>query len=205
MTDRTLVIACGHELSLALLEGNTVLGQLDMAMQRGHAEAIVPAIARLLAPFGGRQADCARVVVETGPGSFTGLRIGLAAASALALAWKAALVGVRSTQLVAADMRSRGEERELLVLLAAPRGQVWLEKFAAASLCSTLPAVALAPADARQLALTVPLLAGSAITPLGLAGIQVQPRAAAVAAMPAAAFGRAEPHYVRISDGSTRC
>ena len=138
-----LAIATGHNLSLAAIKGGRVLASTDRRLTRGHAEALLPAIAELLAPLGGRGWPCRRLLVETGPGSFTGLRIGLAAASGLALAHGAELLGVRSTQLVAAEVRAAGEVRELLVALVAPRGQVWLERFAAGDTRSLGPAEAL--------------------------------------------------------------
>lgn len=201
---RRLVIATGHELSLALVENGRVLASWHNPVQKGHAEAIVPAIAELLAPLGGSGVVCDDVIVETGPGSFTGLRIGLAAASALALVWKADLRGVRSTQLVAADVRAMGHDGELLVMLAAPRGQIWVERFAASGLRSIMPPMALTREAARQMAGDAVLCAGSAPAVLSLPGIELQPRATAAAYVPTDELGPATPVYVRISDNAAR-
>jgi tRNA A37 threonylcarbamoyladenosine modification protein TsaB len=62
------------------------------------------------------------VLVEVGPGSFTGLRIGIAAARAFGIGWGAEVHGVSSVAMVAAPVA----ERPLWVALAAPRGQAWL-------------------------------------------------------------------------------
>lgn len=193
LTDRTLVVATGHDLSLALLADGQLLAERNSAISRGHAEAVVPEIAALLAPFGGAAARCGAVVVEVGPGSFTGLRVGLAAAQALAIAWKAPLLGVRSTLLVAADARASGLHDRLLVLLAAPRGQIWVEGFAAGSLESLGPPAALSPVEAAALRGRYPETAGTGpdVT-LGL-----PPRAAAVAGLAQEHLGKAELLYVR--------
>jgi tRNA threonylcarbamoyl adenosine modification protein YeaZ len=186
------VIATGHDLSLALLHDGQPVAGLHQPMAKGHAEALVPAIAGLLAPFGGPAHRCDRIVVETGPGSFTGLRVGLAAARALALAWGADLRGVRSTQLVAAEARSAGHGESLLVALAAPRGQVWIEGFGGGT---PLAPQALLPADAQALAGRFAAVAGTAL--LGPGQSATPPRAAAVAALALSELGGAEILYVR--------
>lgn len=197
---RTLVVATGHDLSLALLNDGELLAERNEPMSRGHAEAIVPAIASLLNPFGGSSARCDRVVVETGPGSFTGLRVGLSAATALALAWRAELKGVRSTELLAADVRADGRDEELLVALGAPRGQVWVEGFAAGGLESLGAPEALTPAEARQRAAGFALVAGSAEFVGGAGGLVLSPRAGAVSGLALSELGEAELLYVRAAD-----
>lgn len=99
---RQLVIDCATEAcSVALFDsGVLVAGTLEM-LGRGHAERLVPMIAEL--PGKGR-ADL--IVVNTGPGSFTGIRVGLAAAKALALAWGARLQGYQTPALIAAMARA---------------------------------------------------------------------------------------------------
>ena len=99
---RTLVIDSATEAcSAALFEnGSLVAGAYDV-IGRGHAERLVPRIAEL--PDKGR---AGRVVVSLGPGSFTGTRIGLAAARALGLAWQAEVLGYPTLALVAAMARA---------------------------------------------------------------------------------------------------
>ncbi len=144
-----LVLATGHALSLALLDGPRLLAEYHEAIFKGHAEALMPAIAQLLRPFGGRMAPVDSIIVETGPGSFTGLRIGLAAAQALGLTWGVPVHGVRSTQLTQAAARARGFTGPLLVALAAPRGQIWTEAFAADG-ASAGPPLARTPQEVRD-------------------------------------------------------
>jgi tRNA threonylcarbamoyl adenosine modification protein YeaZ len=192
-----LVIATGHDLSLALLHGADVVAERHSAMLKGHAEALVPAIADLLAPFGGAAHRCDRILVETGPGSFTGLRVGLAAGRALALVWGAELLGVRSTQLVEAEVRANGTAGGLLVALAAPRGQIWVEGFGPGL---AHPPQALTVAEAEALAARYPRVAGTALLP---AGTDLRPpRAAAAHGLAFPGLGEAEILYVRAPDAT---
>ena len=95
---KTLVIetstaAC----SVALIEGGAVIASAHEVVGRGHAERLIPMIAEL--PEGGR-AD--RILVDCGPGSFTGVRVGIAAARGLGFAWGAPVHGFSALPLVAA-------------------------------------------------------------------------------------------------------
>lgn len=95
---RTLAIeTSGNACSIALLDGGDILAERHENVGRGHAERLIPWISEL--PGGGR-AD--RIIVGCGPGSFTGVRIGIAAARALGLGWAASVTGVSSLALLAA-------------------------------------------------------------------------------------------------------
>lgn len=103
MNERRLVIDCATPaLSIALFEDGQCLAAQHSELGRGHAEALLPAIAAL--PDGGR-AD--RILVDVGPGSFTGVRVGLAAATALGFAWGVPVQGYGCLDLVAAMVRAR--------------------------------------------------------------------------------------------------
>lgn len=91
---------------------------------RGHAERLVPMIAGL--PDQGR-AD--RIAVSLGPGSFTGARIGLAAARALALAWEVPALGYPTLALIAAAARQQAGEQPLSVCTTGGHGQWFLQPF----------------------------------------------------------------------------
>ena len=97
---RTLAIECATEAcSVALFDDDEAIGASHQELGRGHAERLIPAIAEL--PDKGR-AD--RILVSLGPGSFTSVRIGLAAARALGLAWKAQVLGYPTLALVVCDL-----------------------------------------------------------------------------------------------------
>lgn len=98
---RTLVIETATEAcSAALFEGGELVAGAYEILGRGHAERLVPMIAEL--PGKGR---AERIAVSVGPGSFTGVRIGVAAARALGLAWEAEVIGYPTLALVAAMAR----------------------------------------------------------------------------------------------------
>src|SRR6478672_11586991 len=81
----------------------TCIAQTDEIIGRGHAERLVPMIAELLA---GRRPDS--VLIGVGPGSFTGIRVAIAAAQGLAIGWDAELLGMSSLALLAAGARCDG-------------------------------------------------------------------------------------------------
>ena len=122
---RILAIETASEAcSVALFEGSTTLAQDHRVLGRGHAEQLVPMIAGL--PDKGR-AD--RILVSLGPGSFTGVRIGLATARALGVAWKAEVLGYPTLRLVAA----RGwqpDPRAVTVCMNGGHGEWFVQNFA---------------------------------------------------------------------------
>lgn len=123
---RTLVIESATEAcSAALFEGNTLLAGNFEVIGRGHAERLVPMIAEL--PEKGR---AERIVVSLGPGSFTGVRIGLAAARALGLAWRAEVLGYPTLALVAA-MALQQRRTAVTVCMTGGHGEWFVQDFAA--------------------------------------------------------------------------
>jgi tRNA threonylcarbamoyl adenosine modification protein YeaZ len=147
---RTLVIdtataAC----SVALFEGERLLAYTHDVVGRGHAERLVPMIAAL--PDGGR---AGRILVDVGPGSFTGIRVGIAAARALAFGWGAALAGYGAPSLVAVAALA-DDPAPLAVVMEGGHGEVFMQGFVAPFAAldaarSLTPAAALAALDGRR-------------------------------------------------------
>ena len=75
-------------------ESAGIMAHESLAMQRGHAEALMPLIKRVMDRAGLAYAALDRVAVTIGPGSFTGLRVGIAAARGIALAAGKPAVGL---------------------------------------------------------------------------------------------------------------
>ncbi len=114
-------------LQLALLAADGQLETLVEDMPTGQAERLFPALASLLARAGAGYADLSRIAVSTGPGSFTGLRIGLSAARGLGLALGLPVLGIPS--LLALSLA--GPDAPVAVLLDARRDEAYLQLFSA--------------------------------------------------------------------------
>lgn len=149
---RTLVIDCATEAcSVALFDGDALLSGECRTLGRGHAEALIPMIAAL--PGNGR---AARIAVALGPGSFTGVRVGLAAAKALAFAWQASLVGYPTLSLIAAQALAHLPDevfQGVCVAITGGHGEWFVQEFAAdgaplGDLASLAPTAAAAVARA---------------------------------------------------------
>lgn len=125
---KTLVIDSATEAcSVALFDsGRLVAGHFEI-LGRGHAEHLVPMIARL--PAKGR-AD--RIAVSLGPGSFTGVRVGIATARALAYAWNAHIIGYPALALIAAMARMQEGAVPVGVAMTGGHGEWFVEGFDAA-------------------------------------------------------------------------
>lgn len=188
---RTLAIECATEAcSVALFEGTVLRDARHEILGRGHAEHLVPLIASL--PDRGR-AEAIRV--SLGPGSFTGVRIGIAAAGALGVAWSAQVLGYPTLALVAAGVVETGailpgtpdvrDSTGVLVCMAGGHGEWFVQPFGAAGQ-PTGPLRSLAPAEAAA-AYDQPIVVGSRAHEL----IALRGLGQAVRALPNAALAMA--------------
>lgn len=124
---RRLVIETASEAcSVALFEGERLIAHDHRVLGRGHAEALVPMIADL--PERGKAQE---ILVSLGPGSFTGVRIGIASARALGVAWGAQVLGYPSLALIAAIAREETGESEITVCINGGHGEFFVQNFGA--------------------------------------------------------------------------
>ncbi|RMF12046.1 MAG: tRNA (adenosine(37)-N6)-threonylcarbamoyltransferase complex dimerization subunit type 1 TsaB, partial [Alphaproteobacteria bacterium] len=119
--------------SAALLEGDVVRAHAFEVLGRGHAERLVPMVQDVMAAAGRGFSDLDLIGVTVGPGTFTGVRIGLAAARGFALAQGLPVAGVTSTEVVAEAVALAPEGDDLPPRLAvihdARRGEVYIQLF----------------------------------------------------------------------------
>lgn len=115
--------------SVALYDSATgqVLAEASEAMTRGHAEALLPMVERVLKASGLGFAQIDRYASTIGPGSFTGIRIGIAAARAFALAHRKPVVGVSTLAAFAAPVLFGGEKRAVAAAVDARHGMVFYQ------------------------------------------------------------------------------
>lgn len=115
--------------SVALWRGGVVVaGRLEM-MARGHAENLMPMVDAVIREAGERPDALDLVAVTVGPGAFTGLRLGLAAARGLAVATGAACLGLTTTETLAAALPDPAIGEIILAGLDSKRGDVYLQAF----------------------------------------------------------------------------
>jgi len=125
---RQLAVECSGKFgSVAALEGTDVLEDFLLDSGRRTAQTLAPAIARLLRQVAWQPRDVELVSVTEGPGSFTGLRIGVTTAKTFAYATGAALVGVNSLRVIAEQSPLNGER--LWCVMNAEREQFFAACF----------------------------------------------------------------------------
>lgn len=109
--------------SAALVDGGELLGEVRLRSGGGHSPALVSSVAFLLGALGLSPRDVEGFAVTVGPGSFTGLRVGLATVQGLALASRRPCLGVSALDVLAA--RIRGTAECLVAMVDAYRDQVY--------------------------------------------------------------------------------
>lgn len=103
--------------------------QESMAMTRGHAEALMPMIFRVLENAGIAAEDLDRIAVTVGPGSFTGLRVGIAAARGIALAAGKPAIGLTTLAAYAAPLIAADDTRAVVSTIDAHHDSVYIQIF----------------------------------------------------------------------------
>jgi len=115
---------------VALLDGATgkVRAQRSVPMQTGHAEALIPLVEAAMAEAGLRMRDIGRIGAAIGPGSFTGVRIGIGIAQGLALGANLPMIGVSTLATMAQGAFRKTGATRVLAAIDARMGEVyWAE------------------------------------------------------------------------------
>ncbi|HSM52821.1 MAG TPA: tRNA (adenosine(37)-N6)-threonylcarbamoyltransferase complex dimerization subunit type 1 TsaB [Erythrobacter sp.] len=185
---RTLAIETATEAcSVALFDGPELVARDHRVLGRGHAEQLVPMIAAL--PGKG---EAGRILVSRGPGSFTGVRIGIATARALGFAWKAEVLGYPTLALVAAMARADLPDQPVTVCMNGGHGEWFVQDFDDAGPLGEV--LSLAPGEAAA-SCRSKLVAGNRAMELaellggGAPALNILPDASAVRLLPEGTLG----------------
>jgi tRNA threonylcarbamoyladenosine biosynthesis protein TsaB len=136
----TALAAC----SAAVLdtEYGGIVASESVPMLRGHAEALLPMLQRVMQQANFGFSDIDRIAVTTGPGSFTGLRVGIAAARGLALAAEKPAVGLSTLSAYAAPHMASDERFPVVAAVDARHDHVYMQVFAPGGRLFTAPRLA---------------------------------------------------------------
>jgi len=184
--------------SAALFDADDALvDSRDEVIGRGHAERLVPMVNELL---DGRTANL--VLVGCGPGSFTGLRVGIAAAHGLAIGWDAELLGMSSLALLAARAPGDGP---VAVAVNGGHGELFLQEFTRAPLTAAGPLMNLPAAEAAEVMRAHLVVGSGAVALVSGRGfgeaVELLPSASAALSLPEVLRTlRAQPTYARAPD-----
>jgi tRNA threonylcarbamoyladenosine biosynthesis protein TsaB len=122
--------SCGAA-SVAVVESGRIepLAVLSRSMVRGHAEALAPMVEEAMRGVEGGFASLDRIAVATGPGSFTGIRVGVAMARAMGIALAIPVVGVSTLSAYAAPLLSEARAGIIAAAIDARHGSVYFQLF----------------------------------------------------------------------------
>src|SRR5215468_489064 len=126
-----------------------------LAMARGHAEAVMPLIARVMDLAGAEFAYLDRIAVTTGPGSFTGLRVGISAARGIALTAGKPAIGLSTLAAFAAPLIAADDGTQVVAAIDARHEHIFLQVFGVNGRTLVPPRMA-AVRDATRAAMTAP-------------------------------------------------
>jgi tRNA threonylcarbamoyladenosine biosynthesis protein TsaB len=140
-----------------------------VVMTRGHAEALMPLIARVMIRAGTEFGDLDRIAVTTGPGSFTGLRVGISAARGMALAAGKSAIGLSTLAGFAAPLIADDDSTQVVAAIDARHDHIYLQVFGVNGRTLVGPRTATVR-DAARAAMTAPArIIGSAAKKLAAA------------------------------------
>ena len=140
----------------------SVVAKESLPLARGHAEALMPLVARVMTQAGVDFAQLDRIAVTVGPGSFTGLRVGIAAARGIGLAAGKLVVGISTLEAYAAPLIAIDATRPVVAAIDARHGHVYLEVTGAGGRPVVAPHLAPIAEAVRASPAPSPRLAGNA-------------------------------------------
>ncbi|HEY1474743.1 MAG TPA: tRNA (adenosine(37)-N6)-threonylcarbamoyltransferase complex dimerization subunit type 1 TsaB [Pseudolabrys sp.] len=150
-------------------ELGAISAQESLAMQRGHAEALLPLIARVMEAANLEFAALDRIAVTIGPGSFTGLRVGIAAARGIALAAGKPAVGLSTLAAYAAPLVAADDTLPVVAAIDARHDHVYCQVFGPGGRTIVAPRLAPLREALRVAATGAPRLTGTAAEMLAAA------------------------------------
>jgi len=191
-----------------------ILASESLPMVRGHAEALIPLIARVMKQSEMTFQNLGRVAVTTGPGSFTGVRVGLAAARGFGVATGVPVVGVSTLSVYAAPYLAGNGKSPVVVVIDARHEHVFLQVFGPGGQTLVSPRLARLSEAIRAASEAPACLVGSAARAVadGLAKNAAPPRAidprdapdimwvAQIGAVTPQAQSAPHPQYLRAPD-----
>jgi tRNA threonylcarbamoyladenosine biosynthesis protein TsaB len=156
--------------SAAVLDPDSgITASESLAMTRGHAETLMPLIARVMNGAGVEFAQLDRIAVTTGPGSFTGLRVGISAARGIALAAGKPAVGLSTLAALAAPLIATDDGTQVVAAIDARYEHIFLQVFGVNGRTLVGPRVA-SLRDAARAAMAAPArIVGSAANKMAAA------------------------------------
>ncbi len=128
MPPRLLLLETSHQPGVvALADGDRLVGHIQLPEARRHTRELVPAMKVLLAQADWTPRDLNAVVVSIGPGSYTGLRVGLMSAKTFAYVTGCALIGLETFAAIA--WQAPAEANQLAVIADAQQGKIYVQCF----------------------------------------------------------------------------
>lgn len=171
----------------ALMEPDgTVVASRDEVIGRGHAERLVPMIEEMLDGH-----VPSRILVGVGPGSFTGLRVGIAAAHGMAIGWRVPLAGMNSLALLAAT--APPGEGKVAAAVSGGHGELFVQSFDRKKMSASGPILTLSP-QAAAMKVDAPLVVGTGAEAL----VEARHSGQALSILPSASRALQLPELLRM-------
>ena len=158
-----------------VFQAGKVLAEMSQTIGTGHAERLMPMVHDVMAKADVLYSDIGMIAVSIGPGSFTGVRTGLAAAKGFAQALNIPVIGISTLEAIAFEAQQENGNRPLRVVIDAKRGEVHTQDFESDGIADGVP-ILLSLEDAKG-GRGLRILAGNGATLVDDAAISILPHA----------------------------